>query len=257
MTAKVRVPVAAPKGAARRARPASRPFVLVNMAMSADGKIATANRAVSSFGSSRDQEHLYELRATVDAVMAGARTVDLNEIKLGPGPARFREVRLDRRLAEYNLRVIVSGSGSVDPKAAIFRHRFSPIILLTTGRASIKKLARLRALADEVLVCGRTRIDFGRALIWLQERWKVRRLLCEGGGELNAALFQAGLVDELHLTICPRIFGGDRAPTVADAEGGRRLSDAAHLDLRSLRRVGDELFLVYRARKNAELWDPG
>ena len=50
------------------------PFVLVNMAMTADGKIATANRAVASFGSVRDREHLLELRATADAVMAGART---------------------------------------------------------------------------------------------------------------------------------------------------------------------------------------
>ena len=55
------------------------------MAMTADGKIATANRAVSSFGSRRDQDHLLQLRATADAVMAGARTADLNPINLGPG----------------------------------------------------------------------------------------------------------------------------------------------------------------------------
>ena len=48
------------------------PFVFVNMAMTADGKIATANRAGSSFGSARDREHLLQLRATADAVMAGA-----------------------------------------------------------------------------------------------------------------------------------------------------------------------------------------
>src|SRR6266516_1115487 len=245
------------KGPSALALSDSFPFVLVNMAMTADGKIATPNRAVSSFGSRRDQEHLYELRATADAVMAGARTVDLNAIQLGPGPARFREVRLNHGLAEYNLRVIVSGSGSVDPNAAIFRHRFSPIILLTTGRASKQPLARLRARTDEVLVCGRTRIDLARALLWLREKWNVRRLLCEGGGELNAALFQAGLVDEFHLTICPRIFGGNRAPTVADAEGARRLSDVAHLELGSLRRVGDELFLVYRARKKRSVSGPG
>ena len=65
------------------------PFVLVNMAMTADGKIATANRAVSSFSSARDHEHLLELRATADAVMAGARTVDSAPINLGPGPAKY------------------------------------------------------------------------------------------------------------------------------------------------------------------------
>ena len=55
------------------------------MAMTADGKIATANRTVSSFSSRRDQQHLLNLRATADAVMAGARTVDLNPITMGPG----------------------------------------------------------------------------------------------------------------------------------------------------------------------------
>src|SRR5688572_5144233 len=72
------------------------PFVMINMAMTADGKIATANRAVSTFGSAHDREHLLELRATADAVMAGARTVDSNPINLGPGPAKFRRQRLKR-----------------------------------------------------------------------------------------------------------------------------------------------------------------
>ena len=75
------------------------PFVFVNMAMTADGKIATANRAVSSFGSARDHEHLLQLRATADAVMAGARTVDSAAINLGPGPVRFRRLRLKNGLA--------------------------------------------------------------------------------------------------------------------------------------------------------------
>src|SRR5436190_13559600 len=90
----------------RGARGSQLPFVFVNMAVTADGKIATANRAVSSFGSRRDREHLLELRATADAVMAGARTVDSAEINLGPGPARYRRRRLRRGLAEYNLRVV-------------------------------------------------------------------------------------------------------------------------------------------------------
>ena len=61
------------------------PFVLVNMAMTADGKIATANRAVHSFSSGRDLEHLYELRATADAVLCGARTVEISRYHFGNG----------------------------------------------------------------------------------------------------------------------------------------------------------------------------
>ena len=108
------------------------PFVFLNAAMTADGKIAPASRHFEPFAGPRDREHLLELRATADAVMAGARTVDLDRVNLGPGPARFRRQRLKRGLAEYNLRIIVSGRGTIDPKAEIFRHRFSPIIILTS-----------------------------------------------------------------------------------------------------------------------------
>ena len=222
------------------------PFVFVNMAMTADGKIATANRAVSSFGSIRDHEHLLELRATADAVMAGARTVDSAAINLGPGPARFRRLRLKNGLMENNLRVIVSGNGSLNPAAEIFQHHFSPILVLTTGRASKARLRQLRAVADEVKVCGRQEINFREAFCWLRGKWGVKRLLCEGGGGLNDALFRAGLVDELHLTICPKIFGGRNAPAIADGRGFRRLAEALPLQIKSFKRIGNEVFAVFR-----------
>jgi riboflavin-specific deaminase-like protein len=220
---------------------------LINMAMTADGKIASVNRAVSSFGSRRDHEHLLELRATADAVMCGARTVELSVVTLGPGPARFRRLRRRRGLNEFNLRVIVSGSATINPRARIFQHRFSPILVLTTAGAGKRRIDRLATVADEVHVCGEKEIDFHEALSWLRRKWKVERLLCEGGGELNAALFRDGLVDELHLTLCPKVFAGRQAPTIADGLGVEHLVDAAQLELKSMRRVGDELFLLYRA----------
>jgi 5-amino-6-(5-phosphoribosylamino)uracil reductase/2,5-diamino-6-(ribosylamino)-4(3H)-pyrimidinone 5'-phosphate reductase len=216
------------------------------MAMTADGKIATANRAVSSFGSARDHAHLLELRATADAVMAGARTVDSAEINLGPGPAKFRRLRLKRGLAECNLRVIVSGSGSINPGAHIFTKRVSPIIILTTQRASAATRRRLRTLADDVKMCGHNEVNLRQALRWLRAKWNVQRLLCEGGGELNDAMFRAGLVDELHLTICPLVFGGRRAPTIAEGIGFPNLAHAAPFRIKSLKRRGDELFAVFR-----------
>jgi riboflavin-specific deaminase-like protein len=216
------------------------------MAMTADGKIATANRTAASFGSTRDHEHLLQLRATADAVMAGARTVDSAAINLGPGPARFRRLRLKNGLAGYNLRVIVSGSGSLNPDAEVFKHRFSPIIILTTKRASKAKLLQLQAIADEVKICGRREINFHTALRWLWKKWGVKRLLCEGGGELNDALFRAGLVDELHLTFCLQIIGGRNAPTIADGKGFRRLAKALPLQIKSFKPIGNEVFAVCR-----------
>jgi riboflavin-specific deaminase-like protein len=224
----------------------SLPFVFINVAMTADGKIAPANRHFEPFGGPRDLQHLLELRATADAVMSGARTIDSDGVKLGPGPVRYRRRRLRRGLAEYNLRVIVSGAGTIDPQAEIFKHRFSPIIILTTGRIPKSRLARLRSLADEVKICGAKKLDLSEALQWLRQKWKVKRLLCEGGGELNAALFQAGLVSEVHITLCPILLGGRHAPTLADGAGVATLADAARFRLASMKKTGSEMFLVYR-----------
>jgi 2,5-diamino-6-(ribosylamino)-4(3H)-pyrimidinone 5'-phosphate reductase len=225
------------------------PFVFLNVAMTADGKLATANRAASSFSSPRDKELLLALRATADAVMSGARTVDLGAVNLGPGGAKYRARRRRRGLAEYNLRVIASGSGSLNPAADIFKQKFSPIIILTTRRAGEARLKRLRAVADEVKVCGSRTLDFRMAFRWLRQKWGVKRLLCEGGGEINDALFCAGVVDEVYVTICPKVFGGRGAPTLADGIGAAKLARAAQLQLQSAHRHGDEMFLVYRVVK--------
>jgi riboflavin-specific deaminase-like protein len=225
------------------------PFVFINMAMTADGKIATANRAVHSFGSPRDLEHLYELRATADAVMCGARTVEIAGTTLGPGAEKFRRQRIKLGLAECNLRVIVSGSGSLNPEATIFKKHFSPIVILTTARISPLNLKKLAAVADAVKICGEREINFRTALSWLREQWQVKRLLCEGGGALNDALFRADLADEIHLTMCPQIFGGRNAPTIADGRGFSTLAGARKFDLTSARREKAELFTVFSRPK--------
>jgi 2,5-diamino-6-(ribosylamino)-4(3H)-pyrimidinone 5'-phosphate reductase len=226
------------------------PFVFSNFAMTADAKIAFASREFDPFGSDYDREHMMELRATADAVMAGARTVETPGVTMGPGGKKFQRLRLRRGLSEYNLRVIVSGSGSIDTRAEIFNHRFSPIILLVSESAPARRVQQLRRVADEVGIFGKTDVDISLALRWLREKWNVKRLLCEGGGTLHEAIIRAGLLKELHLTICPAIFGGRAAPTMSEGPGFDSLAPAARLRLARMRRVGNELFAVFTSAKS-------
>jgi riboflavin-specific deaminase-like protein len=230
----------------------SRPFVFINVAVSADGKLATANRAVISVGSKRDLAHLYELRATADAVMSGARTIEESKATLGAGGPKYVRARIRRGLRKHALRIIVTGRGTIARDATIFRKASpAPLVILTTTRAGATRVKRLEKVADEVFVSGSKEIDWAAALEWLRRRHGVRRLLCEGGGGVNDALFRARVVDEIHMTICPALIGGRGAPTTADGIGYRRLADADQFRVSSARRIKDELFLVYRRTDRA------
>jgi len=221
------------------------------MAMSADGKIAPPHRRFVAFGSRRDHANLLALRATADAVMCGARTVDSAPVTLDAGGAAYEQRRLRAGLARQNLRIVVSGCGSVDLRAAVFQHQVSPVIVLTSGQAPKSRLARLERLANCVKVCGEKSVSLDQALGWLRREWAVKRLLCEGGGELNFELLRLGLVDELHLTLCPRVIGGRDAPTIADGKGFASLAKTANLEMTRQRRIGDELFTTWCVRPKA------
>ena len=222
-----------------------RPWVVVNMAMSADGKIASANREVTRIGSAHDQASLYALRSTAAAILCRARTVEESHATLGNGGDHHRRSRLRRGLTEYPLRVLATGSGSLSPRAEIWSHRFSPILVLTTRRATPSRLALLRPLADQVWISRGSSIQFASCLNRLYREFAIRRLLVEGGGELNDALFREGLVDEVHLTICPLFLGGRDAPTISDGRGVPRLALASRFTLITAKRVGQELHAVW------------
>ncbi len=216
----------------------SRPFVFINMAMSADGKIASANRKVTSLGSRTDHDRLLELRTKADAILTGAGTLNAQlDITLGLGNKRMTPP----------VRVIVSGRGHVNPKHKLFQTLGAPTVVLVCERISRKRLTELEAVADTVFVCGTNSVNFKKAFNFLYKKYQIKRILCEGGGDLNDSLFRAGVVDEVNLTICPLILGGKDAPTIADGIGFKRLADAAKFKLHSRKEVDNEMFLTYRA----------
>ena len=216
----------------------NRPFVFINMAMTADGKIASTNGKVNSFGSRTDHARLLELRTKADAILTGAGTLNSQpDITLGPS----------NKEKNLPIRVIVSGQGHVNPKHKLFQTTGAPIVVLTSEIISHRRLKELETVADTVLVCGTNSVNFKKALHFLSRKYNSKRILCEGGGKLNDSLFRAGLVDEVNLTICPLILGGKDAPTIADGTGFKRLADAVQFKLHSRKELDNEMFLTYRA----------
>ncbi len=223
-----------------------RPWVRINMAMSADGKVATANRAVHTFGSPRDSRHLHELRALSDAILCGARTIEETGATLGNGGPTFDRMRIRAGKAPRPVRVVVSGSASISPDAPLWKDRSSPIIAWVSGNAPAARRRLVASLADEVWTSPGPSLDVMAGLQWLALRHGVQDALLEGGGRLNDAFLRAGAVDELHLTWCPVLMGGAHAPTPFDGIGFDRLQDAPRPRLQSIRRHANELYLVYR-----------
>ena len=156
-----------------------RPFVLINMAMSADGKIASTDRQLISLGTKRDHDHLLKLRSTVDTVMCGSRTIESGNITMDAGGKKYEQKRISNGLDKQNLRVLISGSGSIKTTAKIFQNRNSPIIIFVSKQAPSKHLEKLKKVANEVIVFGNKTVSLGQSLKYLSQKWNSKRLLCE------------------------------------------------------------------------------
>lgn len=220
-----------------------RPFVYVNMAMTADGKITSASREHPRFTSEADRTTMDRLRAEADAVLAGAGTIRADDPHLHVRDPRMREYRRSLGKPDGLVAVVVTASGSVDPRWRVFRDDgISARIVATTEDARDPGLAALAGTA-EVWRQGRGAVDFGELLRRLKDRG-VERLLVEGGGELNWAFVRDDLVDELHVTLAPALLGGRDAPTLLEGEG-LPMDRQRKLRLVDLARVGDELYCRY------------
>ncbi len=221
----------------------TRPFVTVNFAMTWDGKISTRARTPADFSSKRDKRRLLEIRATGDAVLVGAGTAAADNMSMGMPAADLRASRIDKGLAAYPLRVLLTNSGRLDPALKVFQSDASPIVIFSTELMPRRTRALLAEKATLHLHPAPA-VDLGAMMFTLRRDYHVRRLVCEGGPTVFRSLLEAGLVDEIHLTLCPRIFGGAKAPTLTGL-AGRFLPHSIHCALREIKTDGDECFLRY------------
>jgi riboflavin-specific deaminase-like protein len=225
----------------------ARPFVTANFALTWDGRISTRRGTPSDFSSKRDKRRLVEIRARCDAVLVSAKTVAADNMSMGLPDADLRAARIARGQREYPLRVLLTNSGRINPALRLFAETFSPIVIFSTTRMPARARAALAARAD-LWLHESPSVNLAVMLATLRADYGVRRIVCEGGAQIFRALLAAGLVDELHVTLCPRIFGGQKAPTLTSLPGPF-LPTSVPLALRKMEVIGDECFLRYRVAK--------
>lgn len=196
-----------------------RPVVIANFAITADGKISTRRRTPSLFTSPRDKQKLLEIRAGADAILVGRATVASDAMTMGLPVAALRAQRVARGQEKYPLRVVVTNSGRLNPKLRLFHAKGGPIVVFTSGQMS--RLSELRLTALGARICrhrGRA-VNLPAMLTELRSQHGVKSVVCEGGAGLMRSLLEANLVDRIHLTLCPTIFGGVAAPTLTGLPG--------------------------------------
>jgi 2,5-diamino-6-(ribosylamino)-4(3H)-pyrimidinone 5'-phosphate reductase len=195
-----------------------RPYVHINVAMTADGKIDTYERRGATISSQRDKERVDRLRAEADAVMVGGHTLLSENPKLTVKSADLRAERVARGLRPNPVKVGIVSNADLKPDSDFLTAGPARIVIFTTMQTSKKKLEALRARGVDVYVHDTQRVDLPEALSTLKETG-VNRLMVEGGGTLNFELIRLGLVDELTAYVAPLVFGGESAPTMATGSG--------------------------------------
>ncbi len=192
--------------------------IILNFALSADGKISTRGNSPAHFTSKRDLERLHEIRKQADAILVGRGTLEADQMSLttpGADP----------------LRCVISRHGNFDPAHPLFHTPGGPRHLIITESQERPNLP--------------AQIHHCSLQEWLQ-RVPINTLLCEGGGSLAHELFQHDLVDEINLTWAPHtLFGGKTAPTLTGRPGDF-LKSSKHYELSKMEELGNgEVFLTY------------
>jgi 2,5-diamino-6-(ribosylamino)-4(3H)-pyrimidinone 5'-phosphate reductase len=195
-----------------------RPYVLINVAASVDGKIDTVERHGAAISSAADRQRVDALRASVDAVMVGGHTLLDEDPRLTVRSSELRADRVARGEAENPAKVgILPHQGQLKRNSRFLKVGPARIILFCPISAQIDSFDQI-----EIFPLGDPRVDLTGAMAKLGDLG-IKRVLVEGGGTLNFELLRLGLVDEVQVYVAPRIFGGATAPTLADGMGGLSL----------------------------------
>jgi riboflavin-specific deaminase-like protein len=219
----------------RELAPQHRPYLGVNMVSSLDGK-ATLDWRTEGLSSDVDRRVFHLLRTQADAVMVGAGTARTERYGRITKSDELRQIRVNEGLVPDALAVVVSGRLDLPPDLPLLNDPEQKVVIATGSDEE------LPGPTGDVEY-SRTGDDLPRLMAYLHERRGVRSVLCEGGPTLNSFLFAADLVDELFLTMSPKVVGGAAALTIV---AGRELVEPLEPKLVSVAEAENELFTRWR-----------
>jgi riboflavin biosynthesis pyrimidine reductase len=214
-------------------RDPSRPYVIINMVSSIDGKSTIWGRT-AGLGDEADRQTMRNLRSKADAVMVGAGTLRCERISLG----------LDEPAdGPQPLAVVATKTGNVPLESNLIVHKSQQVLLLLPENLQVPRYESARWLRVPGDPSGN--MDLQEALKRLKNEHAVDLLLVEGGPTLNHALASCDLADELFLTLAPKLLGGEGLNSATILGGAPLPPEASAPKLLSGHLAGDELFLRY------------
>ncbi len=207
-------------------------FVFSNLAISVDGKIATRSRVHFPIGTPADREMMQVLRKRSDAIIMGATTL-----------RAYRSPLLVKGAKKQPINIVLSSKlEGISPRWRFFKDSSTRKILFVSKDAPAYRVREFQDVAEVIRIPSRT--GLAKRIIRELSKRGVKRLLVEGGGQLMWDFIEPNTIDELYVTLTPRIIGGAGAPSLVDGKGFEP-PGVVNLKLKSLRRIGDELYLVY------------
>ena len=224
------------------------PFVFINAAMSADGKIATIERRQTRISGDLDFDRVDELKAGSDAVMVGIGTVLSDDPSLTVKSEKRNSERRARGLDENPVRIVVDSMARTPIDSDIFKKGEGKRIIAVSESAPQKQVKQLSEKAD-IITAGKGKVDLGQLLAELKKHG-INRVMVEGGATLNWGLVSNGLVDEIYVFLGNIILGGKDAPTLIDGEGC--VGVACRLELISCEKLEDGMLIRWKVQDNPE-----
>jgi len=205
------------------------PRVIINAAMSVDGKIALADGRGVRISNEEDLRRVHQMRAEADAILVGVGTILKDDPKLTVKPEYSK--------GRNPLRVVLDSDGRT-PRNANVMDGSAPTLVATTADCD-RTFPR-----TEVFRGGKDEVDLRGLLDHLAKRG-VKSILVEGGSATIWSFLRHRLADELKVFVGSAVLGGQSAPTLAGGEGARSLEDAVRLRLERAGRLGDGMLLEY------------